>query len=83
MPFIKTPKALKQVGFGVLIESGLKVPYKKILDVNFYNYRMVHTCNPSLAHNALQTVDKTGPWFPCHVIVQEWSRVLLKSLRKI
>ena len=67
----KTTSALQQEGFGVLTEIDLKATFKKKLDVDFYNYKILGACNAPFAHKALQSEDKIGTMLPCNVIVQE------------
>ena len=62
---------LKDQGFGILTEIDVKATMKKKLDVDFYNYKILGTCNPPFAHKALQAEDKIGVMLPCNVIVQE------------
>lgn len=67
----KTVSALQKEGFGVLTEIDLKSTFKKKLDVDFYNYKILGACNAPFAHKALQAEDKIGTMLPCNVIVQE------------
>ncbi len=67
----KTVAALKTEGFGVLTEIDLKATFKKKLDADFYNYKILGACNPQFAFNALQAEDKIGTMLPCNFIVQE------------
>jgi uncharacterized protein (DUF302 family) len=67
----KVAASLKNEGFGILTEIDVKEMLKNKLDVDFYNYRILGTCNPPFAYKALQAEDKIGTMLPCNVIVQE------------
>ena len=67
----KTVAALKTEGFGVLTEIDLKATFKKKLNEDFYNYKILGACHPQFAFNALQAEDKIGTMLPCNFIVQE------------
>lgn len=67
----RVTESLKAEGFGVLTEIDIKATLKKKLDVDFYNYKILGACNPTIAYKALQTENKIGTMLPCNVIVQE------------
>jgi uncharacterized protein (DUF302 family) len=67
----RTIEALKQEGFGIITEIDVKDTFKKKINIDFRNYRILGACNPALAHKALQLEDKVGTMLPCNVIVQE------------
>ena len=67
----RTVEALKQEGFGIITEIDLKETFKKKLDVEFRNYKILGACNPTLALEALQIEDKVGTMLPCNVVVQD------------
>jgi uncharacterized protein (DUF302 family) len=67
----RTVDALKQQEFGIITEIDVRDTFKKKLNIEFRNYRILGACNPALAHEALQLEDKVGTMLPCNVVVQD------------
>lgn len=67
----RTRNALKQEDFGIISEIDVKDTFKKKINLDFRNYRILGACNPTLAHEALQVEDKVGTMLPCNVVVQD------------
>ncbi|PKP25368.1 MAG: hypothetical protein CVU03_08430 [Bacteroidetes bacterium HGW-Bacteroidetes-2] len=67
----KITEELKKEGFGILTEIDVKETFKKKLDVNFRNYKILGACNPHFAFEAIEFEPNIGAMLPCNIIVQE------------
>ena len=63
--------AMKEIGFGILTEINVKETFKKKLDKDFKNYKILGACNPNFAFEALNLEDKIGSLLPCNVCIIE------------
>jgi uncharacterized protein (DUF302 family) len=64
-------EALKAEGFGVLTEIDVQKTLKNKLDIDYRPYKILGACNPTLAHQALETTDEIGLLLPCNVTLQQ------------
>lgn len=65
------PNVLREEGMGILTEIDVQAAFKKKLDVDFRQYKILGACHPLIAYHMLQTDDKAGVFYPCNVVVQE------------
>ncbi|GHD91004.1 DUF302 domain-containing protein [Streptomyces naganishii] len=63
-------EALGEQGFGILTEIDVTATLKAKLDQDVEDYVILGACNPSLAHQALQTDRSIGLLLPCNVVVR-------------
>ena len=67
----RVTELLKEQGFGIITQIDVTETFKKKLDVDFRNYRILGACNPSFAHEVLLKEPQVGLLLPCNVVVQE------------
>ena len=65
----KVHTALMEVGFGVLTEINMKDAFQKKLNLEFKNYKILGACNPTLAHEALESESLIGILMPCNILI--------------
>ena len=65
----KIRDALMDVGFGVLTEINMKDAFKEKLNLEYKNYKILGACNPTLAHEALDSESLIGILMPCNILV--------------
>ena len=65
----KVHAALMEVGFGVLTEINMKDAFRKKLNLEYKNYKILGACNPTLAHEALESESLIGILMPCNILI--------------
>ncbi|MBC8256232.1 MAG: DUF302 domain-containing protein [Candidatus Marinimicrobia bacterium] len=62
-------ESLQEQGFGIITEIDVKKTFKKKINKNFQEYRILGACNPEIAHEALSTNLNIGLLLPCNVVL--------------
>ena len=65
----KIHAALMEVGFGVLTEINMKDAFREKLNLEYKNYKILGACNPTLAHEALESESLIGILMPCNILI--------------
>ena len=66
---LKVHTALMGVGFGVLTEINMKDAFQQKLNLEYKNYKILGACNPTLAHEALESESLIGILMPCNILI--------------
>jgi uncharacterized protein (DUF302 family) len=67
----KVTKNLESQGFDVITSIDVQDTFKKTLDINFRNYKILAACNPQFAYKAISMDSHLGVMLPCNVVIQE------------
>lgn len=77
----KVKEAFKAQGFGTLTEIDVRATLKEKLGEDMEPYVILGTCNPQLAHRALDVDRAIGALLPCNVVVRAVDgRTLVEAL---
>ncbi|MFI0411762.1 DUF302 domain-containing protein [Actinomadura sp. 3N508] len=79
---LRVKEAFKAQGFGTLTEIDVKATLKEKIGAEMEEYVILGTCNPVLAHTALDVEREIGLLLPCNVVVRaaDDGRTLVQAL---
>jgi uncharacterized protein (DUF302 family) len=79
VPAVK--EAFAEQGFGTLTEIDVKATLQRRLGIDMEPYVILGTCNPQLAHQALDATRDIGLLLPCNVVVRgDGDAVIVQAL---
>ncbi|OWY16094.1 hypothetical protein B6V73_12960 [Thioclava sp. JM3] len=67
----KVREGLADAGFGVLTEINVSATMKAKLDKDMPRYKILGSCNPKLAYEAIGFAPRIGAMLPCNVVLRE------------
>lgn len=67
----KVTSAMKEQGFGVVVEVFVSELLKEKIGAELKPYKILGVCNPNFAYRAIQSEEHIGLMLPCNVLVRE------------